>query len=87
MKIDLKQEIEISEGVTVELTGTTIKVKGPKGEVERDFVHPKIKIVNEPGKITLSSDKATKREKTILSTFVSHIKNMLEGVQEPHFYK
>ena len=40
MKTDLRKEIEFPEGVTVELVGTTLKVKGEKGEVERDYVHP-----------------------------------------------
>ena len=36
MKADLKKEIELLEGVTIELSGSTLKVKGPKGEIERD---------------------------------------------------
>lgn len=87
MKADLKKEIELLEGVTIELSGSTLKVKGPKGEIERDFIHPKIKIISDANKITLSSEKATKREKMVLGSFESHIKNMLIGVKELHTYK
>jgi large subunit ribosomal protein L6 len=87
MKEDLLKEIELVEGVTAELEGTLLKVKGPKGEVARTFVHPKIKLVLDGNKIVLSSPKATKREKKILGSFEAHIKNSVLGVQEPHIYR
>ncbi len=62
-------------------------VKGPKGEVTRDFAHPKVSIVVEGGKVVLNAVKGTRREKTVLLSFESHIKNMVAGVQEPHLYK
>ena len=87
MKEDLKKEIVLEEGVQVELAGTTLKIKGPKGEVERKFVHPKIKLTIEGEKIVMVSLKATKREKTIVGSFEAHIKNLIKGVVEPHVYK
>ena len=86
MKEDLKKEIVLEEGVQAELVGTTLKIKGPKHEVERSFVHPKIKLTIEEGKIVLVSLKGTKREKTIVGSFESHIKNMVKGVLNPHIY-
>jgi large subunit ribosomal protein L6 len=87
MKTDLRKEIEFPEGVTVELVGTTLKVKGEKGEVERDYVHPKIKLSVESNKVILLSPKATKREKTMMGSFAAHILNMVNGVQELYTYK
>ena len=86
MKEDLKKEIVLEEGVQAELVGTILKVKGPKNEVERSFVHPRIKLTIEEGKVVLVSLKGTKREKTIVGSFESHIKNMIKGVLNPHVY-
>lgn len=87
MKADLKNEIELSEGVTAQLNDTILVVKGPKGEVSRDFIHPKVKVTVEGNKIVLFAAKATKSEKTVLGTLSAHIKNMVAGVQEPFTYK
>ena len=81
------KEIEIPEGITASLENGLVKVKGPKGEVERSFHHPKIKVVLEGKKIVLTAPKSTKREKTILGSYESHIKNMLKGVEEGFVYK
>jgi large subunit ribosomal protein L6 len=87
MKENIIKEIELSEGISATLSSSLLKVKGPKGEVERDFLHPKIKLNVDPTKITLSAIKATKREKTMIGSFLSHIKNMVKGVTQPFVYK
>lgn len=87
MKDDLRREIELKGGVTAQLVGSLLKVKGPKGEVSRAFVHPKVNISIEGNKVVLFIAKGTKREKTIIGSFESHIDNMVKGVQEPYVYK
>ena len=87
MKEEIKKEIELGEAVTASLDGSSLTIKGPKGEVVRDFSYPKVKIVIEEGKIILFSEKATKREKKMVGSFESHIKNIVKGVVEPHEYK
>ena len=87
MKEDLKREIEFPSEVSAQLEKGLLKVKGPKGEVERKFIHPKIKVELSGNKVVLSSSKATKREKTIIGSMESHIKNILHGVQDPYVYK
>ena len=87
MREDLKREIVLEEGVQAELQDALLKIKGPKGEVSRKFSHPKITILLENNQIVLSSAMASKREKTIIGSFEAHIKNMVQGVLEPHVYK
>ena len=86
MKEDISLEIEIPEGVQVQLDGT-IKVTGPQGEVEKKLVHPRIKIKKTENKIVMESLKATKTEKKIVYAFRAHLKHMFSGVQEKHVYK
>jgi large subunit ribosomal protein L6 len=87
MKEDINIEIELAEGVTAEIVGDSLKVKGPKGDIERSFRHPKVNVDVADKKIVLKAIKGTKREKTIMGSFFSHIKNMVQGVQEPFEYK
>ncbi|MEK6863107.1 MAG: 50S ribosomal protein L6 [Nanoarchaeota archaeon] len=87
MKEELRKEIEIGAGVTASVDNSTLKVKGPKGEVKKNFLHPKVKISVENNMVILCAQKATKREKTMVGSFRSHIRNMIHGVKEPYQYK
>jgi large subunit ribosomal protein L6 len=87
MKAELKKEIVLGEKVSAELKGTSLKIKGPKGEVERNFPDPQVSVKVEAGKILVEAPKASKRIKMQLGSVVSHIKNIVRGVKEPHVYK
>lgn len=87
MKEDLKREIELKSGVTAQLHNNMLKIKGPKGEISRVFLHPKITVSLEGNKVVLFAPKSTKREKTMIGSFESHIVNMIKGVQEPFVYR
>lgn len=86
MKENLRKEIEFNEGVSAEIVGNVLVVKGPQGEVRRNFSHPKVTFKVEGNKIVLEANKGTKREKTIIGSFQSHIRNMVKGVAEKHVY-
>lgn len=86
MKIDLVREVELGAGVSAKYDKGVLSVKGPKGEVAREFIHPKIQIIIESGKIVLKSTKATKKEKTMLGSFKAHLVNTVKGVTEGHSY-
>src|SRR3989344_7263439 len=86
MKSDIAEDIEIPEKVTVSADGI-VAVKGPKGEVKRSFNDSRISIAAAGNKIELKSSKATKREKKRLYTYAAHIRNMVKGVTEGHYYE
>ncbi|MBU3942167.1 MAG: 50S ribosomal protein L6, partial [Nanoarchaeota archaeon] len=44
MKSDIMQEINIPEGIEITKDGHLIKVKGPKGEVNKKLAGPRIEI-------------------------------------------
>jgi large subunit ribosomal protein L6 len=87
MKTNYHKEIVLDDKVTAHLTGTVLKIKGPKGEVERDLNDPKVSVAVNGNKIAIATKKHTKKEKTLFGAFVSHIKNMVVGVKEMHHYK
>ena len=87
MKQDLTVSIELGEGVSARLEKSAIIIKGPKGEVRRDFIHPKVMLKIEKNAILISANKATKREKMMVGSFESHMINMVQGVKELYVYK
>ncbi|MEX0921032.1 MAG: 50S ribosomal protein L6 [Candidatus Pacearchaeota archaeon] len=87
MKRELYQEIEIPEGVEVEIEGPTLKVKGPEGENQRKFRFRKLDFKKDGGKVIIGYKKASKKEKKLINSIAAHIKNMIEGVQKKFEYK
>jgi len=86
VKGDITSKIEVPSEVEVKVEGKIVSVKGPKGELKREFKHKNIKIVNEEG-LAVVAKQGTKREKKNVFTITSHIKNMIEGVTEGFNYK
>lgn len=87
MMQDINQKMKIPENVTIEIVNGMIKVKGPKGEIQRKLFHRNIKIAVENKDLVITSKRPTKREKTMAGTFRAHIKNMIKGVTEGFTYQ
>jgi len=87
MKKELRKEIELAEGITAQLNKGVLTIKGPKGEVQKSFLHTRVNISVEAKNIVVFVPLGTKKDKTILSSFVAHIKNMVKGVKEVYVYK
>jgi len=80
-------ELQIPEKVTVEILDGLFTVKGPKGEVKRKFIFPKITITKEGNTILFNVKKPTKREKAAIFTTQAHLGNMFKGVLNLCVYK
>lgn len=84
----LKEEIEVPEKVQVTLDPDgTVKVKGPLGEVSRKLAHPRVRVERKGAHIVVSSELPRKREKALVGTYASHIRNMIEGVTKGFEYR
>ena len=82
MKKEIFQTIKIPEGIEANLEGSLLTIKGPEGELVRNFNINKLIFEKKDNQITLGSKKATKTEKKMINTNASHIKNMIQGVQK-----
>ncbi len=80
-------KIVIPENVQVNLDENILKIKGPKGEVEKKLHNPLVKIEIKDKEIILSTQKQTKKEKRIINTFKAHVNNLINGVNESYIYK
>ncbi len=82
----IEESIEVPEGVTASVSGSILLIKGPKGELSKDFYSDKATISCTSGKITINAKRRTKREKQVVGTFKAHMGNMIKGVVEGHHY-
>ncbi|MBY8983679.1 MAG: 50S ribosomal protein L6 [Candidatus Lokiarchaeota archaeon] len=83
-----KEELEIPDGVKVTLEGGHhIRVKGPKGDITKDFSHVRgIKVKIENKKIIFSTDFPKSSTLALIKTVMSIINNLIVGVQTNYKY-
>ncbi|MEB3816881.1 MAG: 50S ribosomal protein L6 [Desulfurococcales archaeon] len=80
--------VEIPDGVEVRVEGSRVTVKGPKGELSRDFGHAKGVIMRvEDGKFIAEAFFARSRERALVGTIAAHVRNMILGVTKGFRYK
>ena len=75
-----KQIITVPAGVTVDFSETEVKVTGPKGTLTK-AIRNEIAFKTEDGKITAEPRRNDKLSRSLWGTYMSHIKNMISGVQ------
>jgi len=76
-----KKPILIPEGVEVKIDDRIVIIKGPKGEIQKEF-RPEIKIEIKEGKIFVIPHKETKKTNAFWGLSRAYIANMIKGVTE-----
>lgn len=76
-----KKPLEIPAGVTVTIDGSTVTVKGPKGELTRTF-NSDINIKVEDNVLTVTRPSDQKEHRALHGTTRSLLGNMVEGVSK-----
>lgn len=71
--------VEIPSGVDVKIDGNIITVKGPKGELQKEF-HPDMIVKMEGSEILIQRPSDEKLHRSLHGTTKSIIFNMVEGV-------
>ncbi len=78
-----KKIIEIPKGVTVTLNGNNVKVKGPKGELQRE-THPNMKVEMKDNLIEVKRPDDVKENRALHGLTRALIQNMIRGVNEEY---
>ncbi len=73
------QPVPIPQGVSIDLEGSHITVKGPKGELQRDLV-PEMVVTISDGQLVVARPSDTPRHKALHGLTRSLVANMVEGV-------
>ena len=78
-----KKPVEIPKGVTINLDGNNIKVKGPKGELNRT-IHPSINAEIVEGELLVTRPNDLKESRALHGLTRALIQNMVVGVTESY---
>ncbi|MBN1386760.1 50S ribosomal protein L6 [Candidatus Woesearchaeota archaeon] len=84
---ELREEIDLPEGVTATFAQRGIRFRGPKGENERLINNPILNVEVKGDMVSVFTDKDSKKEKKILNSMVAHFRNMIVGVTRGHMYR
>ncbi|MEK6936756.1 MAG: 50S ribosomal protein L6 [Nanoarchaeota archaeon] len=83
----LFEEIEIPENVEVSLNNNILKIKGPKGEIQKNFTPLKVELTKENNNLKFSVHGLSRKSKDYLNSGVSIFDNMAKGVKDNFTYK
>ena len=75
----LAKNIVTTPEVTVSVDAGVLQVQGPKGALTRS-VHRDVKIQNDNGAIAITPKNETKLAQSLVGTYASHVRNMMQGV-------
>ncbi len=84
---EVARQIEIPEGVDIQVADSTVTVKGPKGELSRSLWYPGIGISKDESHLVVNSEFDRKRQRAMVGTLAAHIDNMIAGVTEGFVYR
>ncbi len=76
-----KKPIDIPKGVEVTINGNTVKVKGPKGELQWGFP-PSMKVTVKDNQVVVERPDDTRQKRALHGLTRSLIANMVKGVSE-----
>lgn len=76
-----KQPIIVPDGIEVMITDRHIKIKGPKGELECDFL-PSVEVFHEGNQIIVKRKNDDKQSRSVHGLTRALINNMIIGVSE-----
>ncbi len=74
-----KKPVAVPAGVTVQVKGSTVSAKGPKGELERTF-HPEMAIALDGTTLSVGRPSDEARHKALHGLSRTLVANMVEGV-------
>jgi large subunit ribosomal protein L6 len=74
-----KKPVAVPAGVTVQVKGSTVSAKGPKGELQRTF-HPEMAIALEGTTLSVGRPSDEARHKALHGLSRTLLSNMVEGV-------
>src|SRR3954469_21588254 len=74
-----KKPVTVPSGVTATVDGQTVKMKGPKGQLQF-IVHDDVDVKFEDGQVKVAPRSETKRAQSLYGTARAQIANLVEGV-------
>lgn len=76
-----KAPIQLPKGVSIDISGSTVAVKGPKGELSRTL-HPEMAIAIEDGVLSVSRPTDSRQHRSLHGLTRALLNNMVTGVSD-----
>jgi large subunit ribosomal protein L6 len=76
-----KKPVTVPQGVTLDLKGSEVAVKGPKGELRRTL-HPEMQLALADGTFTVARPSEEPRHKALHGLTRTLVQNMIDGVSK-----
>jgi large subunit ribosomal protein L6 len=76
-----RKPVAVPQGVTVQVEGNSVTVKGPRGELRRDL-HPEMEIALKDNQFTVTRPSEEKRHKALHGLTRTLMQNMVDGVSK-----
>ena len=76
-----RKPVVVPKGVTLQVEGNTVAVKGPRGELRR-LLHPDMEIAVKDNQFTVARPSDEKRHKALHGLTRTLVQNMVEGVSK-----
>jgi large subunit ribosomal protein L6 len=76
-----RKPVAVPKGVAIDLQGSTVAVKGPRGELRRTL-HPEMKLALADGRFTVERPSEDKRHKALHGLTRTLVQNMVDGVSK-----
>lgn len=76
-----KKPIVMTSNVSATINGSTLVVKGPKGEITKE-IHNQVAVDVNEGEVVVSPKNQSQLATSLWGTFASHATNMVKGVTE-----
>ena len=89
--LESTRTLSIPKDVKLEVKGRAVRVKGPRGTLQREFKHINVDmyLIEEEGETLLKVDLHSGKRKQLASlrTVISHVQNLITGVTKGFEYK
>jgi len=87
VKIDrIEHIIDLPDGVSASIVDGMLTVKGPKGEVSREFQSSRVVLLQDGAGLIVRVDLPRRKEKAMAGTWNAHINNVVKGVTNGFSY-
>jgi len=87
MRKKYEESVEIPQGIDYEFNNNILKFKKGDLEIERKILVPGTEIKIKDNKTVFICEKANKKNIAMVKSAVSHVRNMLSGLEEKFVYK
>jgi len=78
---------EVPEGITIDVDGRRVVVRGPLGEIRKDFSHAPVTIRRIGNTVSVEASWPDKKQAAVVKTVRSRIRKMIVGVTKGFTYR